>query len=360
MSKTNTKVASVAAITIPQLPENTWANFGDQYRIREVSNNSKTLAPAVYNVEADQQGMYLRMMSADFRLPKKIYNNEVNFINKVCKTWDNTIGNMGIILCGEKGSGKTVTSKQICQRLGLPVILVEKDFEEGFPEFASKIDQDVVFLFDEFEKTHGETHHLLSFLDGAATSPRNRRMFIMTTNTLYVHDAMLNRPSRIRYKKEFGNLKKDVIDELIDDALVDKKLRKQTFEYISKLKLITIDIVLSVVQEINIHGEMPTDFNVDVNSLKKLIEIKPGKSKFDVVEVPVASTRISIDEDDLTVGDTFYFNNSDYGEIIDYNPVRNIITVEKNERIKDKYVKKKHVYRIDSGYFTNFHAMDAY
>ncbi len=61
--------------------------------------------------------------------------------------------NMGVLLNGVKGTGKSVTAKLICNELKnfLPIIIVDKAYE-GLPQFISKIQQEVIIFIDEFEK----------------------------------------------------------------------------------------------------------------------------------------------------------------------------------------------------------------
>lgn len=84
-----------------------------------------------------------------------------------------------MLLTGIKGSGKTVTSKQICNRLGLPVIVVPKNFERLTP-FLNDIKQNVIVLFDEYEKIFkDEDAILLPLMDGAMSSKYKTKMFKM-------------------------------------------------------------------------------------------------------------------------------------------------------------------------------------
>lgn len=62
-------------------------------------------------------------------------------------------------------------------------------------------------------------------MDGVFNSPY-RRVFLLTTNNLYVNENLIGRPSRIRYKKTFGNLQPEVVQEYLDDNLKNKKYTK--------------------------------------------------------------------------------------------------------------------------------------
>jgi len=77
---------------------------------------------------------------------------------------------------------------------------------------------------------------------------------------------MRQRPSRIRYIKEFGDLDRATIEEIVDDLLIHEELRDETIEYLSTLEIITIDIAKTLVEEVNIHHETPKVFGAYFNT----------------------------------------------------------------------------------------------
>lgn len=146
----------------------------------------------------------------------------------------------------------------------MPVILINTRMQ-GLIEFLAAIDQDIVVFVDEYEKVfvseegRPNSTEILTLMDGALKS-EHRRLFVFTTNNKRIDDNLLERPGRIRYLKEFSDLSKDVIIELVDDLLVHKERRDACIEFISKLQKITMDIVKAVILEVNIHNEDPSDF----------------------------------------------------------------------------------------------------
>ena len=104
---------------------------------------------------------------------------------------------------------KTVTAKELCNYLQLPVILVQSmggNTNSKLIEYLSTaINFNCIFFFDEYEKEFEDSSDVLSFMDGTYNSIY-RRVFLLTTNELKVDSNLLGRPSRIRYKKSFDNL----------------------------------------------------------------------------------------------------------------------------------------------------------
>jgi hypothetical protein len=136
------------------------------------------------------------------------------------------------------------------------------------PAWLATIPQDIVIFIDEYEKIFGESDSMLGIMDGALTSKR-RRLFLLTTNNLRVNENMLQRPSRIRYVKKFGDLSPEVVTEIVNDCLVHPELIEKTITFCSSLEQITVDIVKAVCEEVNIHHEDPENF-ADVFNVRKI------------------------------------------------------------------------------------------
>jgi len=240
---------------------NVWSKVGSSYRLSEISHQQEKLDPAIYRLEYnDPFGyFYLDHVQDSFTFPYKIYGVETEFIQRVKKSWENTTGNMGILLNGLKGTGKTVTAELICNELNLPVILVQKHYP-GLVSFLNSIQQDVIVFIDEYEKVYNKyDNSLLSVMDGAFRTD-SRKIFLLTTNELSIERNMLQRPSRIRYIKSYTDLTLDVIMEVIDDKLLYPELRECCIKMVSELPIITMDLVKAVVEEVNIHKEDPAVF----------------------------------------------------------------------------------------------------
>lgn len=99
----------------------------------------------------EKRGMFLSPRSGGFELPTKLYGIETPFIERVAKTFASTSENMGIMLTGLRGTGKTVTAELIANRLNQPVIMIKQD-QPGIIDFMDMIPHPVTFFVDEFEK----------------------------------------------------------------------------------------------------------------------------------------------------------------------------------------------------------------
>lgn len=247
-----------------------WINTGTTYRRMEGDIcNIDTIPFGVYEVDLSITGWSLTKIADKFTFNYKLYDIQNDFLKYITKTYNSTNGNLGVLMSGTRGSGKSVSSKLLANSLELPIIIVKSmgDKNEEMFSYLASFNFDCLFFFDEFEKQFNEHDStILQFMDGIYTS-EYRRVFLLTTNHLTVNENLLSRPSRIRYVRQFGNLDKNIVDEYLEDNLNDKTNKTLLLDYIDTLTISTIDILKSIVEEANIHGvetflEMKNSFNV--------------------------------------------------------------------------------------------------
>lgn len=238
-----------------------WIQTGNTYRsaVGDVFN-VESLPKGIYDIDfAPFTGWSITKTADEFTFNYKIYNLETDFINHVITAFNNCESNLGVLMYGTRGSGKSASAKIICNKINLPIFVIKpvQDMStSNLIDYISTFNFDCVFLFDEFEKNFSkEDSSILSIMDGVYTS-KYRRLFILTTNNLSVNENLLSRPSRIRYLKEFGNLSLDAINNYLDDNLSKENYehKDEIISYIDTLEISTIDILKCIVDEIRIFG----------------------------------------------------------------------------------------------------------
>ena len=258
---------------LKEMDNKVWMNTGNSYsQIDPNFEVTPALPVGVYNLELTMFGWKLFKFADNFVFPYKLYSLENEFVDHVLKTYENTIGNLGILLNGTKGTGKTVTAKVLANRLNLPVIVLKSmgDRNQSMIEYLSSLNCDCILFMDEFEKNFKEEDStVLQIMDGVYNS-NHRKIFLLTTNNMSINENLVGRPSRIRYVKHFGNLSMDTVNEYLDDALECEEAREEILEYIDSLTISTIDILKTIVNEVNIHGmeglrRAKNYFNVQTN-----------------------------------------------------------------------------------------------
>ena len=262
------------------MEQNIWIQDGDTFMKGSATTKAhpEGLPKGIYEVKESMIGYYLNRLGDSFVFNYKLYGINAEFIEHFVKTYTNTTGNLGVLFNGIKGTGKTVTAEELCNRLGLPVIIVKacKEVDNMLKFLATQINFDCIFFFDEYEKEFKESSAVLSFMDGVHNS-QYRKVFLLTTNELEINSNLLGRPSRIRYVRSFGNLPEETTLELLNDILIDKNAVESVLDLIRQMQIITVDLVKALAQEVNIHGVDKIDmirknFNLEFSDFTYLVE----------------------------------------------------------------------------------------
>lgn len=265
------------------MEQNIWIQDGNTFMKGSATTKAhpKGLPRGIYEVRESMAGYYLNKLGDSFVFNYKLYGINNEFIEHFVKTYNNTTGNLGVLFNGIKGTGKTVTAEELCNQLGLPVIIVKscKEADDMLKFLATQINFDCIFFFDEYEKEFKESSSVLSFMDGVHNS-QYRKIFLLTTNELEINNNLLGRPSRIRYVRSFGNLPEKTTLELLNDILIDKSTVESVLDLIRQMQIVTIDLVKALAQEVNIHGVDKIDmirknFNLEFSNFTYLVESIP-------------------------------------------------------------------------------------
>ena len=207
-----------------------------------------------------------------FRMPDKVYGDCLSNADRIVNTFMQRDGNTGVLLTGEKGSGKTLLARQVAIQSGLPVIIINSDHSgDDFNSFLSSITQPCIVFLDEFEKTYSreKQEKILTLLDGTYQS---RKLFLLTSNDKYrIDNNMRNRPGRIFYLIEFGGLEEEFIVEYCRDNLKDQSYVPDMIRVSLLFDIFNFDLLTAFVEESNRYGENP-------KSLVKLLNAKPEYS----------------------------------------------------------------------------------
>lgn len=221
----------------------------------------KELPYGVYgvNMQAMSGELYLTKQKPEFLMPKDFYEvkgKEFQYVKDVAKA---SSGNLGIILNGVKGTGKTIFAEKLCNELQIPVLIMESWGEKNLSVLKqiSDIPYDLVLFFDEFEKKFSEDDQqmLLSVIDGVYNT-NYRRIFILTTNEANIDPNMLGRLHRFAYRLDFTYITdKDTIKNYFSERinLTDEQLHWLVGYMQSKINN-TIDTFSKIVEEINFVG----------------------------------------------------------------------------------------------------------
>lgn len=240
---------------------------GGNYYFYNFTEIVKTLPSKIFKLKFNEvsQTFYLTE-DTEFAIPSKIYGSLNEDAERYLRSFQRP-GNLGILLIGEKGSGKTLLSRLIGVKSNLPVILIEDRFENSeFVSFLNSIQQECVVVFDEFDKVYKESYDqdgnattsqtaILKLLDGGHVS---KKLFIFTCNEDELSTYMVNRPSRIRYKQSFSKMGEKDLIEVLNDKLENKDYIPDFVEVFQKYKGFNLDTILVVCDECNFTKQPPS------------------------------------------------------------------------------------------------------
>jgi hypothetical protein len=236
----------------------------------------QTLENKNYLFNFDENGNCWLEDIEEFKFPDKVYDVSDELRNLIKTSYDANQKNLGVLLTGNKGQGKSLTAKLICTDLNQPVIIINKQIptEVNFTTFLSNIKQNHTLFVDEFEKlfdtkktgntTNGyhTQESFLSFMDGV-TSNEHKVLFLMTTNES-VNEFFINRPSRIKFLQEYAELPEDLFNMIVDDKLDNPEYKKDLEENVSLVNL-NIDLLISIIDDINLFGKPFSTFKTMYN-----------------------------------------------------------------------------------------------
>ena len=215
--------ADIVVNTIPVSTETEWAQAGTAFTPRSRADKVKRLSGGVYHFVQPMMGpWFLNRSHNAFEFPYKIYDASEHIIKRIKTYWSVNGGNLGVLMNGIRGTGKTLTAQllanDLIKELDVPVLVVKDPIP--LDAVLHEVKQDFVIIFDEFEKSHEEPdqQRLLSAIDGMSRSAY-KRLFVFTTNNTTIDENFKDRPSRIHYQFEFARISDEIIDMLIEDSL---------------------------------------------------------------------------------------------------------------------------------------------
>lgn len=250
----------------------------DRDTVRILSDKDVTLGrelPAQnYTVKFNQMmGFYLSEVP-NFIIPPKVYGDAYARAERILHTFSTRKNQTtGVLLSGDKGSGKTLLTRMICTMSGLPVVMIP----QGLPmapvlEELEKIQTPLVIMIDEMEKKFPSSSRgggddfepavakaegggnrdsqaaFLSFLDG---TNHGQKLVVMTTNSVYrINEFLLSRPGRVFYHYKYGSLSEAEIREYIADKIPDADKVEELVVGCMFLGRVSYDALQAIVEEV--------------------------------------------------------------------------------------------------------------
>jgi hypothetical protein len=251
---------------------------GNTFRVssKEAMDLHETLPVGNYTVNQDMMGNLFLQQIESFTIGTKLYGDTTRHTGRIFSTFMDRDVSTGVLLNGEKGSGKSLLAKNLsvtAAEAGVPTIVINQPWVgDKFNTLIQSIEQPCVVLFDEFEKVYDEDsqEQTLTLLDGVFPS---KKLFILTCNDKWRIDKhMRNRPGRIFYMLDFKGLDADFIREYCEDRLDAKEYIERIVQITGTFSAFNFDMLKALVEEMNRYNEPPQE-------AMKMLNAKPEYSE---------------------------------------------------------------------------------
>ena len=250
---------------------------GNQITIKPIGLDYDLIPGKVYNLNYDRgwnEHPYIEE-DGELKLPSKVYAEDSFFIQRILDTFNTDTNNVGVLLAGLKGSGKSLTAKLVAKKCNLPVLVVNPTFPSAaLKDIFTQFKTPVCVIFDEIDKNdrYWNTEQMLNFLDGIQSTAK--KLVIMTCNkTCDLSEYILDRCSRIKYFKEYDGLDLNIIKELVKDILgkEDDELSEYIYTFFD---VRSFDNVITYLKEIILYPDynkydLLDDMNITLGEDKK-------------------------------------------------------------------------------------------
>lgn len=255
-----------------------YVNSGNSYKIYDESIKTFDKLPVgYYKLSFNKMTGFSLEVTNEIVINEKVYGCHEEKVNMIMNSFSLFNRNLGVILSGDKGIGKSISAKMLAIAAvarNIPVIICN-EYIPGIAQYLGDIEQEVLVLFDEFDKTFGccsddcnrdsaanPQTEMLTLFDGLTPG---KKLFVVTCNKLgNLSEFLVNRPGRFHYHLRFDYPTSMEIQEYLQDK-IDEKYWNQIPDVISFAG--RVDINYDCLRAIAFELQLGKPFNVAVKDL---------------------------------------------------------------------------------------------
>lgn len=236
-----------------------------------------------YTIEVCPQSgdLYLQRV-APFTLPTVYYGDLERKAERIKSTSRVRDGVTGVLLIGDKGSGKTLLGKKVAFDMqrddNQPVIILNKPLGgDRLGRFLQRLGRPVTLFLDEFEKVYDaeQQESILTVLDGVY--PMKLTVVLTANDGGRIMNPFIDRPGRVFYKLQYHGLGTEFVRDYATAKLNDQS-QVGEMTRLALLVELNFDQLQALVEEMNRYGETVSEAIQFLN-----ISMESGDKTYDVV-----------------------------------------------------------------------------
>ncbi len=234
-----------------------FSNSGGNIYAHNFSSLNPNLPVGHYKVMIDGDGnVCLRPINNPAAIPTKLYGNAQQIADRIVDAYVRRPNKqMGVLLTGLRGSGKTMTANIVADRMikaGISVLHITTTISgSALQTFLNNLTSPVVVCFDEFEKHYDEDDQvpLLSILDG---SIGGGNLYVILANSKEkIRSEFFGRPDRARYHFSYGGLSGKELLQIVTDNLKRSITKEEFDDIVAELTGTGYDSIMTLIDELD-------------------------------------------------------------------------------------------------------------
>lgn len=208
----------------------------------------------VYRARMTREGLVLIKDRPNFTLPQLRFGKHNRYFATICAEYDPLGSSTGVLLAGQKGSGKSLMAEELGNwmiKRDLPVIMIDDDLCHNTINLIIRAVGPCMVLFDEFGKVYADLEKRNRLLTVFSDTSYVGVMFVITgNNSDEFGEFLVNRPQRFRFAISYET---GVDAELASDVIRRMQVREEMHEplmaYVETMRgELNIDSFLAVVR----------------------------------------------------------------------------------------------------------------